>query len=98
VKYENEPVCQILCLLLNNSLFFAGHSGFYCTLFRVIEKINNVIDGRPGSRGDATPKSDQIVIAEVKPLEEVLGITVLKDGKPHFTGKRPLIEDMDTLS
>ncbi len=36
-------------------------------------------------------------IAEGKPLEEVLGITILKDGKPYFTGKRPLIEDMDSL-
>ncbi|NKB21811.1 MAG: hopanoid biosynthesis associated radical SAM protein HpnJ [Alphaproteobacteria bacterium] len=36
-------------------------------------------------------------IAEGKPLEDVPGITILKDGKPHFTGKRPLIEDMDTL-
>ncbi len=36
-------------------------------------------------------------IAEGKALEDVLGITILKDGKPHFTGKRPLIEDMDTL-
>lgn len=36
-------------------------------------------------------------IAEGKPLEAVLGITILKDGKPHFTGKRPLIEDMDSL-
>ncbi|MBK17254.1 MAG: hopanoid biosynthesis associated radical SAM protein HpnJ [Rhodospirillaceae bacterium] len=36
-------------------------------------------------------------IAEGKPLEEVVGITILKDGEPHFTGKRPLIENMDTL-
>ncbi len=36
-------------------------------------------------------------IAEGRPLEEVTGITILKDGKPHFTGKRPLITDMDSL-
>ncbi|MPY69150.1 MAG: hopanoid biosynthesis associated radical SAM protein HpnJ, partial [Alphaproteobacteria bacterium] len=36
-------------------------------------------------------------IAEGKPLDDVFGITLRKDGKPHFTGKRPLIEDMDSL-
>lgn len=36
-------------------------------------------------------------IAEGKPLEDVVGITILKDGQPHFTGKRPIIEDMDSL-
>ena len=36
-------------------------------------------------------------IAEGKPLEDVVGITILKDGAPHFTGSRPLIEDMNTL-
>lgn len=36
-------------------------------------------------------------IAEGKKLEEVPGITILKDGAPHFTGKRPLIEDMNSL-
>lgn len=36
-------------------------------------------------------------IAEGKPLEEVVGITILQDGAPHFTGTRPLIEDMNTL-
>jgi hopanoid biosynthesis associated radical SAM protein HpnJ len=36
-------------------------------------------------------------IAEGKPLADVPGITILKDGQPHFTGKRPIIEDMDSL-
>jgi len=36
-------------------------------------------------------------IAEGKPLEEVVGITIMKDGAPHFTGPRPIIEDMDSL-
>ena len=36
-------------------------------------------------------------IAEGKPLEKVVGITILKDGEPHFTGQRPIIEDMDLL-
>jgi hopanoid biosynthesis associated radical SAM protein HpnJ len=36
-------------------------------------------------------------IAEGKLVEEVVGVTILKDGKPHFTGKRPIIEDMDSL-
>ncbi|MAH84989.1 MAG: hopanoid biosynthesis associated radical SAM protein HpnJ [Rhodospirillaceae bacterium TMED8] len=36
-------------------------------------------------------------IATGKPLEEVVGITILKNGTPHFTGKRPLIENMDSL-
>lgn len=36
-------------------------------------------------------------IAEGRPLEEVVGITMRRDGKPYFTGARPLIEDMDTL-
>ena len=36
-------------------------------------------------------------IAEGAALKDVLGITIRIDDKPHFTGKRPLIEDMDTL-
>ncbi|MCG8548735.1 MAG: hopanoid biosynthesis associated radical SAM protein HpnJ [Alphaproteobacteria bacterium] len=36
-------------------------------------------------------------IAEGKPLAEVVGITFRKDGKPEFTGKRPIIHDMDAL-
>ena len=36
-------------------------------------------------------------ISEGIDLKHVLGITILKDGAPHFTGKRPLIEDMNTL-
>jgi hopanoid biosynthesis associated radical SAM protein HpnJ len=36
-------------------------------------------------------------IADGHPLEQVVGITIRKDGKPHFTGKRPLIEDMNAL-
>lgn len=36
-------------------------------------------------------------IAEGKALEEVVGITIMKDGAPHFTGPRPIIEDMDSL-
>ena len=36
-------------------------------------------------------------IAEGKPLEEVVGITILKNGEPYFTGQRPIIEDMDSL-
>jgi hopanoid biosynthesis associated radical SAM protein HpnJ len=36
-------------------------------------------------------------IAEGRPLDEVSGITILRDGRPHFTGKRPLIADMDSL-
>jgi hopanoid biosynthesis associated radical SAM protein HpnJ len=36
-------------------------------------------------------------IAEGRLLDDVLGITLRKDGKPHFTGKRPLIENMDSL-
>ncbi len=36
-------------------------------------------------------------IAKGAPLESVVGITILKDGKPYFTGKRPLIENMDSL-
>lgn len=36
-------------------------------------------------------------IAEGKPLSNVAGITIRKDGKPYFTGKRMLIEDMDSL-
>jgi hopanoid biosynthesis associated radical SAM protein HpnJ len=36
-------------------------------------------------------------IAEGRRLDEVPGITIRRDGAPHFTGKRPLIEDMDSL-
>ena len=36
-------------------------------------------------------------IAEGRPLDQVLGITIRKDGAPHFTGTRPMIEDMDSL-
>jgi hopanoid biosynthesis associated radical SAM protein HpnJ len=36
-------------------------------------------------------------IAEGAALEDVAGITILRDKKPHFSGKRPLIEDMNTL-
>jgi len=37
-------------------------------------------------------------IAEGAALADVAGITILNDaGEPHFTGKRALIEDMDTL-
>ena len=36
-------------------------------------------------------------IAQGASLESVIGITILRDGKPYFTGKRPLIKDMDSL-
>ena len=64
-----------------------------CRNNKVAIKASPVIDFVCDAEFDFTIKE----IAEGKPLEEVVGITILKDGEPHFTGQRPIIEDMDSL-
>ena len=56
-------------------------------------KASSAIDFVCDSEFDFTIKD----VADGKPLDTVPGITILKNGEPHFTGKRALIEDMDSL-